>query len=168
MYGFGADGEQGEPQAPDAAVGPKFYRDWMEKVSGQLGELKAENDRLRDAQRQQQVAEALKAKGIAPVAAQLFTGTPDKLDDWLGTYGAALAKAEGAQEGELQGLPAGTPPPTVVSSESQAAMAAIAAAGAGGAGPQSGDDQMAARLEAAATPEEFAAIMREAGNVRYR
>jgi hypothetical protein len=168
MYGFGAEDEGVEPQIQEQQ-GPAWFRSYMDKVSGQLSELKAENDRLKDSQRQAQVAEALKAQGYAPQAAGLYTGTPDKLTDWLGTHGAALARIEAAQEGaEVEGQTQSGTPATVVSAESQAAMAAISGAGQGGAGPLSGDDQLAARLEAAQTQEEFNAIMSEAGNVRFR
>jgi hypothetical protein len=160
-YGFGAEIEQGE-QAPDATVGPKFYREWMDKISGQLGELKAENDRLKAAQQKQEVEKTLTAKGYAPQAAGLYTGTPDKLDDWLSANGAALAKTDGAAVEQGQGVQ-GTPQ-TVVSPESQAAQAAFSAAGSGAASGLSGDDQLAARMNAAQNMEELDAILREAGN----
>jgi len=166
MYGFGVDDPAGEPaQDPQ---GPKWFREYMDKVSGQLKSLQERNEELERAQRQTQVAEALKAKGYAPQAAGLYSGDPNKLDDWLSANGAALARTEAAPEGDQQGQPAG-PPPTVVSPESQAAMAAMSAASTGGAGPLSGEDQLAARLEAAGDDEAaFNAIMREAGNVRFR
>lgn len=166
MYGFGVDDSAaGEPQVQDTAVAPKFYRDYMDKVSGQLKTLQERNDALEAVQRQTQVAEALKAKGYAPQAAGLFTGDPNKLDDWLSANGAALAKTgtEGAEQGQegVQGTPQ-----TVISPESQAALQQMAAAGQGGATSPSGDDQVAARLKAAQTEDEYNAILREQGN-RY-
>lgn len=166
MYGFGVDdAAAGEPQLQEQQ-GPKWFREQMEKVSGQLGELKAENDRLKETQRQTQVAEALKAKGYAPQAAGLFTGDPTKLDDWLSANGAALAKTgtEGAEQGQegVQGTPQ-----TVISPESQAALQQMAAAGQGGAAALSGDDQLTARLNAAQSREELVAIMRESGSQLY-
>lgn len=160
-YGFGEEIEQGEPEAQEAQ-GPKWFRDYMGKVSGQLGELKAENDRLKAAQQKQEVEKTLAAKGYAPQAAGLYTGTPDKLDDWLSANGAALAKTDGAAVEQGQGVP-GTPQ-TVVSPESQAAQAAFSAAGSGAASGLSGDDQLAARMNAAQNMEELDAILREAGN----
>lgn len=160
MYGFGADEEQGELQNQGQPE-PKWFRQRMDEVSETLKGLKAENERLKEGQRQQQVAEALTAQGYAPTAAQLFTGTPDKLNDWLGTYGAALAKTgtEGAEQGQgVQGTPA-----TVVPPESQAAMQQMAAAGQG-ATALSGDDQLVARLNAAKDETELSAILRENGS----
>jgi hypothetical protein len=165
MYGFGVDEiEQGEPQNQNAQD-PKGFRKWMDEVSGTLKALKAENESLKESQRQREVAEALTAKGYAPQAAGLFTGTPDRLDDWLGAHGAALAKSDGSAVEPGQGVQ-GTPQ-TVVSPESQAALTQMAAAGANESAALSGDDQLVARMNAAQTEEEFNAIMREAGNRRF-
>lgn len=163
MYGFG---EESTEQAPDAAVAPKFYRDYMDKVSKQLQALQDKNDALEKAQNQQAVKDALTAKGYAPQAAGLYTGSPDKLDDWLSANGAALAKTGGEAVEPGQGVQ-GTPQ-TVVSPESQAAMQQMASAGVDGVAATSGEDQLNARLNAADSQEEFNAIMREAGNVRFR
>lgn len=163
MYGFG---EESTEQAPDAAVAPKFYRDYMDKVSKQLQVLQDKNDALEKAQNQQAVKDALTAKGYAPQAAGLYTGSPDKLDDWLSANGAALAKTGGEAVEPGQGVQ-GTPQ-TVVSPESQAAMQQMASAGVDGVAATSGEDQLNARLNAADSQEEFNAIMREAGNVRFR
>lgn len=166
MYGFGAEEEQGEPQNQEGAVAPKFYRDYMEKVSKQLQALQDRNDALEKSQRQQQVKEALTAKGYAPEAAQLFTGKPEELDTWLGTYGAGLAKTGGEAAGEAGQGVQGTPQ-SVVPAESQAALAAFSAAGSGAAPALAGEDALAARIDAAKTSEELATIMREAGNKRF-
>jgi hypothetical protein len=147
MYGFGVDEEQGiEPQAQTPQA-PKWFRERMDEVSETLKGLKAENERLKESQRQTQVAEALTAKGYASTAAGLYQGDPAKLDDWLGTYGAGLAKTDGAAAGEAGQGVQGTPQ-TVVSPESQAAMQQMAAAGQGATAAMAGDDQLAARLAA--------------------
>lgn len=161
-YGFGIEDEQGEPQAPSSAEGPKFYREWMDKVSGQLGELKAENDRLKAAQQKREVEQALTAQGYAPQAAGLYTGTPEGLNDWLSANGAALAKVDGGAVEQGQGTQG--VPQSAISPESQAAQAAFSAAGSGAASGLSGDDQLAARLAGAQNMEELDAILREAGN----
>lgn len=164
-YGFGVDDELNEPQ-DQGAKEPKWFRDRMDKVSEQMKVLQQRNEALEAAQRQTQVAEALTAQGYAPTAAQLFTGKPEELTDWLGTYGAALAKADAS--GAEQGQGAQGTPQTVVSPESQAAMQQMASAGVDGAAAVSGDDQILARMNAATSEEEFNAIMRENGNVRFR
>jgi hypothetical protein len=166
MYGFGAESEQGEPQGQEGAVAPKFYRDYMDKVSQQLKALQDRNDALESSQRQQEVRTTLTAKGYAPQVADLYTGEPGKLDDWLGTYGAGLAKADGAAAGEA-GQGAQGAPQSVIPAESQAAMAAFSAAGTDGAIALTGEEALVARMNAASSKEEFDAIMRDAGNRRF-
>lgn len=164
-YGFGEDEELSEQQGQVAA--PKWFRERMDKVSEQLNELKAENDQLKAEQAKAVVKNTLTAQGYAPGVADLYTGTPDGLNDWLSANGALFAKAAGAAEGEQLAQTQQGPPATTVGPESQAQQAAFAAAGEGGSAPLSGDGQLEARLAAAATQEEFNAIMRDAGNVRF-
>lgn len=160
-YGFGEDDiEQGEPQGQEPQ-GPKWFRERMDKVSEQLKVLQERNAQLEQTQRQSQIAEALTAKGFSPQAAGLYTGTPDKLDDWLGANGAALAKADGSAVDTGQSV---ENTQTVVSPESQASQAAFAAAGQDGAAAVASDDQLAARIGAAKTQEEYEAILRESGS----
>jgi hypothetical protein len=163
-FGYGEAGETpglGESENQQQQ-GPKWFREGMASLSGQVKELKAENDRLKTAQRQAEVTETLKAKGYAPQAASLYPGEPAGLDDWLTANAAALAKLPAApgEEAQDQGQALQAPPPTVVSPESQAAMAAMAAAGGSGPGPvQGSDNELAAKLAATTTEEEFAAVM---------
>lgn len=162
-YGFGEETEQTEQQGQVAA--PRWFRERMDEVSETLKGLKAENERLKAAQQKQEVEKALTAKGYAPQAAGLYTGTPDKLDDWLSANGAALAKTDGSAVDSDQGVQ-GTPQ-TVVSPESQAQQAAFAAAGQGAASAAaSSEDQLIARLKNASSLEELEAIEREQGS-RY-
>lgn len=166
-YSFGFDpadeqSDLGEAQQPQQ--GPKWFREGLEKLSGQVNELKAENDRLKAAQVRDQVADALKAKGYAPTAAGLYTGAPDKLDDWLTAHGGALAKlpAEG-QEQQTEETQQG-PPATVVPADGQAALQRMQEAGQQGVAPPQGSDKELAASLASATPEQFAEIMRSHGN----
>lgn len=171
-YGFGYyDGDQ-DPQAQQAPAqepqseerAPKWYRDRMDKVSKEMAELRqklAEKD----------TAEVLRSRGYDPSAAALYRGDPAKVDEWLNTYGSALAKIPGSETSvsgqEEQEQPAG-PPQSVVSPESQAALSRMQAAGAeGAAAPQGSDQDLAARLAATSTPEEYQAIMRANGNPFY-
>lgn len=165
-YGFGDEEELSEQQGQVAA--PKWFRERMDKVSEQLNELKAENDQLKAQQAQQVVKNAVTAQGYAPGVADLYTGKPEGLNDWLSANGALFAKAAAAAEGEQETQTQAGPPATTVSPESQAAAAAFAAAGHGGADGLSAEAQLETRLSQAQTPDEFRAIMREAGNVRYR
>jgi hypothetical protein len=153
----------GEPSGQEAQ-GPKWFRDYMDKVSGQLKDLKAENDRLQAEKKQQAVADALKAKGYAPQAAGLFTGEPAKLDEWLTANGGALAKLpEGEQQGEQQTHQG--PPPSTVPADGQEQMQRMQEQGTQGVAPPAGtDNELAAALKAAQTPEQFAQLMQSHGN----
>ncbi|MFJ2650874.1 hypothetical protein ACIO1C_29665 [Streptomyces sp. NPDC087420] len=166
-YSFGYDpsGEQpGLGETQDQPQGPKWFREGLDKLSSQVSELKAENDRLKEAQVKTQVADALKAKGYAPTAATLYTGAPDKLDEWLGTHGAALAKVpvDGQEQGETQAQQG--PPVTVVPADGQEAMQRMQEAGTQGVAPPQGTDRELAAALKAANPEQFAALMRANGS----
>lgn len=162
MYGFGPDDEATGEAAPTSQA-PKWYREGLEKLSGQIAEIKAENDRLKAEKAKQSVRDTLTAQGYAPQVADLYAGQPEGLNDWLGTYGAGLAKT-----GDVDAIEAGQgvqgTPTSAVSPEDQAAMARMAAAGQGGTGALAGEDQLAARMRQAQTPEELAALMREQGS----
>ncbi|AXG81148.1 hypothetical protein [Streptomyces paludis] len=169
-YSFGYDPSDDPSDLGEAGQqpqGPKWFREGLDKLSGQVQELKAENDRLKSAQVKTQVEDALKAKGYAPAAAGLYTGTPDKLDDWLTANGGALAKlppvpGEGGGAGEQ--APQG-PPATTVPADGQEAMQRMAEQGTQGVAPPQGTDaEIAAALKAAQTPEQFAEIMRSHGS----
>lgn len=166
-YSFG-DGDSGyvpdlNEQAP-AGAEPKWFRDRMDKVSEQVNALVEENNRLKAAQARNQVADALKAKGYDPAAAGLFSGTPDKLDDWLSAHGGALAKvsAEGQQPGEVQ--PPG-PPASTVPADGQEQMRRMQEQGTQGvAPPQGSDKEVAAAIAACKTDDELNELMRSHGS----
>ena len=172
-YGYGYvdpnEGSELGEQQPNGEQGPKWFRDYMGKVSGQLKELQAENASLRAEKTQATVAETLRAKGYTPDAAKLYTGEPEKLDEWLGTYGNVLAKLPvapgGAEEETEQESPTGPPQTTVPASE-QDQMRAFAEAGMSAAPPQGSDKELADRLRNASSQEEYEQIMRANGN-RY-
>ena len=153
-------GETGSQQQ-----GPKWFREGLAKLSGQVNELKAENDRLKAAQTRGELETALKAKGYTPQAAGLFTGTPDKLDEWLTANGGALARLpqEGQQQGEevtQQGPPASTVP-----ADGQEQMQRMQEQGTQGvAPPQGSEKELAAAIAACQTEEEFAKLMQSQGN----
>lgn len=169
-YDFGYDGDGNGPDLSEpapAGAEPKWFRDRMDKVSEQMNALTAENDRLKQAQRQNKVADTLKAKGYAPNAAQLYTGEPDGLDDWLNSHGSALAKlpAAGGEEAEPE-VPQG-PPPSSVPAEGQEAMQRMSEAGtSGAAAPQGSEKELEAAIRAA-DPAQFEQIMKQHGN-RYQ
>lgn len=170
-YSFGyeeSDDTSGLGESQNQQQGPKWFREGLDKLSSQVKELKAENDRLKADKTRSQVQDALKAKGFDPAAAGLYAGEAEKLDDWLGTHGAALAKlpADSGEGGE-EGQPPAGPPATTVPADAQAQMRSMQEAGATGAAqPQGSDKELAAAIAAARTPEEFEQIMKANGN-RY-
>lgn len=166
-YGFGYDdtdetsglGETGD-QTPQ---GPKWFREGLSKLSSQVQELKAENDRLKQQQQRSQLEDTLKAKGYAPQAAGLFSGDPAKLDEWLTANGDALAKLPAAPGEESGHAPSG-PPPTTVPADGQEQMRLMQEQGTQGVAPPQGSDvELAAALKAA-SPEAFAQLMQSNGS----
>lgn len=164
-YEFGVEDETNEPAATQDQ-GPKWFREQMAKVSQDIKSLREENETLRAERARTQVREALTQQGYAPQVADLYTGKPEGLNDWLTAHGAVLAKADGAAVEQGQQAAQGAAQ-SAVSPEDQAAMERMAAAGQGAQAPAlSADDQLTARLNAAKSMEELDAIMREAGS-RY-
>ena len=170
-YSFGyndADdmSDLGETNEQQSQQGPKWFREGLSKLSGQVQELKAENDRLKAAQQRSQLEDALKAKGYAPQAAGLFTGTPDKLDEWLTANGGALAKLPvNGQEQQGEEVTQQGPPASTVPADGQEQMRLMQEQGTQGVAPPAGTDALlAAALKAAQTPEQFAQLMQSHGN----
>ena len=168
-YGFGYNDPEFTPASEEtqSAQGPKWFREGLDKLSGQVKELQAENERLKNAQKRAEVADALKTKGFAPQAAGLYTGDPAGLDKWLEANGAALARlpqTEGEQSSEQEPGAPQAPAPSIVTPESQAALARMQAMGAGGAAPTGGEQEMVSQIEAMDDPEQFAQFMRAQGN----
>jgi hypothetical protein len=168
-YSFGDDFETDETsglgETGNQPQGPKWFREGLNKLSSQVSELKAENDRLKAEKKQQAVAETLKAKGYAPQAAGLFTGEPDKLDEWLTANGGALARLsqEGQQQGEEQ-APTG-PPASTVPADGQEQMRLMQEQGTQGVAPPQGTEaEIAAAIKAAGSMEDFAKLMQSHGS----
>jgi ABC-type transporter Mla subunit MlaD len=164
--GFEADDMSGLGEATDqqSQQGPKWFREGLAKLSSQVNELKAENDRLKAQQKQQAVADALKAKGYAPQAAGLFQGEPEKLDEWLSANGAALAKlpGDGQEQGEQQTHQG--PPPTTVPADGQEQLRLMQEQGTQGVAPPQGTDNEIAAALKAADPENFVKLMQSQGS----
>lgn len=166
-YSFGYDDSGEEPglgETQNQPQGPKWFREGLDKLSSQVKELQAENDRLKTAQVKSQVEDTLKAKGFAPQAAGLFQGKPDQLDEWLTANGGALAKlpAEGEQPGGQ--APSG-PPASSVPADGQEQMQRMQEMGTQGvAPPQGSDKELAAAIAACKTDEEYAQLMKSHGS----
>lgn len=169
-YSFGyddTDDTSGLGETTDQTQqGPKWFREGLAKLSGQVNELKAENDRLKAAQVRGELENTLKAKGYAPQAAGLFSGDPAKLDDWLTANGAALAKLPAAPgEGEQGEQAPSGPPASTVPADGQEQMQRMQEQGTQGvAAPQGTDAEMAAAIAACQTPEQFEQLMKSHGS----
>jgi hypothetical protein len=166
MSGYGFNDYEDNPQSaePGPDQGPAWFRSYMDKVSGQLKELQAENAALRQEKTRGTVEDTLKAKGYNPSAATLYTGEPSGLDDWLSTHGDALAKLPTASgEEPAEPAPSG-PPPTTVPAERQDQMRLMQEAGTSGiAAPQGAEAELVNALRNA-SPEEFAKLMKANGS----
>jgi hypothetical protein len=167
-YSFGYDetDETSELGEIPEAQGPKALRDHLKQISSQLKELKADNDRLKAEKTRSELENTLKAKGYAPQAAGLFTGTPDKLDEWLTANGSALAKLPAApgEDGQGEQAPSG-PPASTVPADGQEQMQRMQEQGTQGVAPPAGtDNEIAAALKAAQSPDDFAKLMQSHGN----
>lgn len=144
--------------------GPKWFRDGLEKLSGQVNELKAENDRLKAAQVKAQLEDTLKAKGYAPQAAGLFQGTPDKLDEWLTANGGALARLPEGEQQQGEQAPSG-PPASTVPADGQEQLRLMQEQGTQGVAPPQGSEaELAAAIKACQTPEQFEQLMKSHGS----
>lgn len=167
-YSFGyeeTDETSGLGETQNQPQGPKWFREGLDKLSSQVSELKAENDRLKAAQQRSQVENTLKAKGFAPQAAGLFAGKPDQLDEWLTANGGALAKLPGdGQEQQGEQAPSG-PPASTVPADGQEQMQRMQEMGTQGvAPPQGSDKELAAAIAACKTDEEYAQLMKSHGS----
>lgn len=174
-YGFGYYGdESGNPgpnlgEQPPADAGPKWFRDYMETVSKQVKDMSEELKALRHKDVRASLSAKFEAEGIAPGAANLYQGDPEKVDDWIKANKDFLAKtAAAAPEGEQpeagQGAPE-APATSVVPPEGQEAIARMQAAGVGGvASPRGSEQELAASITATSSREELAAIFEANGN----
>lgn len=154
--GYGA----GQPGSETPTM--KFLR---ERGDAAIQALKAQEDRIKQLEqvaRQATVGQLFEAKGYDRGAAALYNGDPDKLDEWLGTNGAYIAKVGGQQaapQGQQQGIPATTVPPSA-----QADLMKMQQAGATGSTfNQGSDDELAAALAATQTPEQFVQVAQANG-----
>jgi hypothetical protein len=135
----------------------------MEADAKAMKEMRDELNALRQEAKTAQVAKVFQAQGFNPAAASLYTGEPDKVEEWLTANGSMLARTEGQQQPTKEQVPAGAPASSIPPA-SQQGMAAMNAAGTDGSAQQlTGDDAIAAALAATTTPEEFQQVARAHG-----
>lgn len=158
--------ENGDPVAQQAAQQQKGnpLRDQLKRVEDQLKALQEQNAELAADRRRNQVADALQAKGYEREAAGLYAGDPNKLDDWLGTYGTMLAKAPTdtsgqGQAGQGTGVPASTVP-----ADGQAALQQLQGMGQNAAAPAGTEAEQIAQMRSIQSPEALQEYLRSQGN----
>jgi hypothetical protein len=165
-YGFGYyDGEQGDeinPPVPEPNQTIKALRAKADADSQALKEMREELNRLRQRARQADVAEVLKSKGYDPDAAKLYQGEPDKVDEWLTSYGSLLAKTPAGGAAVEPVTPQG-PPASTVSAESQAEFQRMQTAGGEETAPLGSQDELAAALRATTNPADFQKVAQANG-----
>lgn len=144
------------PQPSEEERTPKWFRNYMEKSAKEIKELR---QKLAD----KEVAEKFQAKGYDPAAALLYQGDPEKVDEWLTSNGALLAKRPGAPEEEIAPPAQQGPPASTVSAEDQAKLQQMNMAGGSVASPLGSEAELAAALNAAKTPQEFEQVARANG-----
>jgi len=161
---YGTPDGEGAPNVPESGGNaPKWFREKMEADSKAMKEMREELAALRQEAKTAQVAKVFQAQGYNPAAAALYTGEPDKVEEWLTANGGLIARTDGGQGPARETVPAGAPQSSLPT-ESQQGMAAMNAAGADGtAQTLTGDDAIAAALAATTTPEEFQQVARAHG-----
>jgi hypothetical protein len=164
--GFSYNGfpaEDGDPQTQETQDqrAPAWFRDKMDADSKALKEMREQMELLRAENRQAKVEQRLTAQGYSPQVASLYSGEPDKVEEWLTANAPYLVKADGhtAAPQAQGGAPQSTIPAT-----GQAGMQQMNNAGpTGSENLPTGDDALAAALAATTTPEEFQAVARANG-----
>jgi uncharacterized protein YaaQ len=162
------DGQSFEP-GPGAQQAPQQrnpLRDHLKKVEDQNEELRKQVQQLVQQQNTNTVADALQAKGYDRGAAALYGGDPAKLDEWLATNGAYLAKsadtsAQGGEGQQQQGVTSTVP------AETQAAMQQMQQAGTSAAAPQGTEAEQMAQINSQSDPAALMQYLQSQGNQHY-
>lgn len=166
---YDADGEPFTqvPAPQQAAPKGNPLRDHLKRVEDQNTALQQQVAELVAQQRQTQVADALQAKGYDRATAALYTGKPEKLDEWLTSVGPLLVKQPADTSANGAGQQQGQPPASTVPAEGQAAMQQMQQAGQFAAAPQGSEAEQIGVMNAAQTPEALMEYLKSQGNPHY-
>lgn len=175
-YTFGemsySGGQPGEGQESGYGAGqqeqsPKWFRDYMAQAQQQNKALMDQVQALTAEKRQTELADSFEAKGYHRSVASLYSGDPDKVDEWLGAHGNALARVSGQQDQRPPGDtgPAGAAQAPAVPPSVQADLQRMQQMGPAGANAPGGssDDDLAAALAATTNPDEFLQVAKAHG-----
>lgn len=156
--------EQQFGQAPQQEPQRNPLRDHLKKVEDQNAELQKQVQQLVAQQRRNAVADGLQAKGYDRAAAGLYGGDPEKLDEWLTTYGPMLAKQPAPTTGDGSAQQQGGAPASTVPADGQAAMQQMQGMGSMAAPPQGTEAEQMAQINNAADPDALMQYLRSQGN----
>lgn len=164
--GQGGDGtnqlqNQGQQQPAEKSA----LRQYLNKLEEKTKEQDKLIQGLLAAQQRNQVADALEAKGYDRAAAALYTGAPDKVDEWLTTAGSLLAKRPEGDASQQGGAGAGT---STVPLDGQAQLQAMAQAGQNAAPPLGSDAEQSAVMAKFTTSEQLTEYLASQGNDHAR
>lgn len=146
---------------------PNPLRDHLKKVEDQNTELQKQLSALLKKQRQTEVADALQAKGYDRAAAGLYGGEPDKLDEWLTSFGPLLNKA--TADPSAQGAPQqqGQAPASTVPADGQAAMQQMQGMGTMAAPPQGTEAEQINQMRQMQDPAKLMEYLQSQGNPHF-
>lgn len=142
-------------------------RDHLKKVEDQNAELQKQLSSLLARQRQNDVADALQAKGYDRAAATLYQGDPAKLDEWLATAAPLLAKQPTPMQGDGAAGQGTQAPASTVPADGQAALQQLQQAGSQAAPPQGSEAEQIAAMNSADDPAKLMQYLQSQGNPHF-
>lgn len=156
-----ADLNQQTPQQPGQKSGIRQYLDKLEERTKEQDKL---IQQLLGESRRNRVADALEAKGYDRGVAALYTGDPEKVDEWLTTAGSFLAKKDGVQTPPANQEQQTPPGNSTIPPEGQAQMQQFQQAGQNAAAPAGSDAEQAAFMATMDDPKKLTEYLASQGN----
>lgn len=154
-------GQQGQQQGDDK---PNGFRQYLKSLEESNKALMKRLEGLEGESRRNRVADELESKGYDRAAAALFTGDPEKVDEWLTSAGSLLAKRPDAQQGAAGTQQQGGTPNTTVTPDGQAQLQQLQQMGQNAAAPQGSDTEQAAAIAAITDPQKLTEYLAGQGN----
>lgn len=164
QYGEFTDDQGQFGQSPQQAPKGNPLRDHLKKVEDQNESLRKQVEALVAQQRKTAVADELQAKGYDRTVAGLYSGDPEKLDEWLTTYGPMLAKQPAPTTGDGSAQQQGVAPASTVPADGQAAMQQMQGMGNMAAPPQGTEQEQMAQINNATDSAALMQYLQSQGN----
>lgn len=144
---------------------PNGFRQYLKSLEDKTKKQQELLEGLMAESRRNRVADVLEAKGYDRGVAALYTGDPDKVDDWLTSAGSFLVKKPGAPDDQGAGQGQGQQGNgSTVPLDGQAQLQAFQQAGQNAAPPQGSDAEQAAAIASLDSPEKLTAYLASQGN----